>query len=160
MEKLYKNQKYYYDVELSKAKLNNSAKVDLHNRAEFDINWAVKLLEKGYMVYRKSKPEIFIFPPSLYENSEELKLSVEDIFAQDWVIANKKTLKEVLDDFLAGKTIRRRSWHKNLAIGKYVHSTNLNMRDLLAEDWEVIDTLKEVNDIQEEHIKNKNMNCS
>lgn len=182
MENLPKNKKYFYDIEIKKAKLNKAALnyIDpgedylpyaLENKhigssfdkflKEFnikfkrDINWAIKMLEQGVIVYREEFPEVILFPIG-YKNNPETKLTVDDLFAEDWTIFRGKSLKEVLDDLDAGKTIRRKSWYPEYGIGKYSKDIELNLQDLQARDWESIDVEAEVNQIQKQHLKDRN----
>ena len=159
-------QKYYYDIEISKAKFNDAAKKHLgSNFDDFakeynielkrDMNWAIKMLEHGKIVYREEYPEVILFPIGI-KNNPETKLTVDDLFAEDWTVFNGKNLKEVLDDFYAGKTIRRKSWYPEYGLGKYSQYTELNFDDLNANDWEVIDVVDEVNKIQIEILKDRN----
>ncbi len=154
VENLPKNQKYFYDIEIKKAKLNKAALnyIDpgedylpyaLENKhigssfdkflKEFnikfkrDMNWAIKMLQQGVIVYREEFPEVILFPIG-YKNNPETKLTVDDLFAEDWTIFRGKSLKEVLDDLDAGKTIRRKSWYPEYGIGKY--SKDMVMREL------------------------------
>ena len=181
MDKLPKNQKYFYDIEIKKAKLNDAALNYLENKVvnsvenkhigssfdrflkEFniqfkrDINWAVKMLEQGVIVYREEFPEVILFPIG-YKNNPETKITVDDLFAEDWTIFRGKSLKEVLDDLDAGKSIRRKSWVPEYLIGKYSRDVELNLQDLQARDWEVVDIVAEVNSVQEKILKDRNGN--
>jgi len=177
-----KNRKYFYDIEIKKAKLNKAALnyIDpgedylpyaLENKhigskfdsflKEFniqfkrDINWAIKMLEQGVIVYREEFPEVILFPIG-YKNNPETKLTVDDLFAEDWTIFQGKSLKDVLDDFDAGKSIRRKSWYPEYLMGKYSKDVTLTLQDLQARDWEIIDVVDEVNKIQIEHLKDRN----
>jgi hypothetical protein len=114
-----------------------------------DINWAVKMLEQGVIVYREEFPEVILFPIG-YKNNPETKLTVDDLFAEDWTIFRGKSLKEVLDDLDAGKSIRRKSWVPEYLIGKYSQDVELNLQDLQARDWEVVDIVAEVNKNQQD----------
>ena len=182
MENLPKNKKYFYDIEIKKAKLNKAALnyIDpgedyfpyaLENKhigssfdkflKEFnikfkrDINWAIKMLEQGVIVYREEFPEVILFPIGS-KNNPETKLTVDDLFADDWTIFRGKSLKEVLGYFEAGKSIRRKSWVPEYVIGKYSKDIELNLQDLTAHDWEVVDVVEEVNKIQKEHMRFRN----
>jgi hypothetical protein len=170
MEKNNFNQKYYYDIEINKAKFNEAAKKNIkfnneHIGSSFDIflkefniqfkrdiNWAIKMLQQGVIVYREEFPEVILFPIG-YKNNSETKLTVDDLFAEDWRIFRGKSLKEVLDDFDAGKSIRRKSWYPEYLVGKYSKDIELTMQDLKARDWEVVDVVDEVNQIQESILK-------
>ncbi len=114
-----------------------------------DINWAIKMLEQGVIVYREEFPEVILFPIG-YKNNAETKLTVDDLFAEDWTIFRGKSLKEVLDDLDAGKSIRRKSWYPEYLIGKYSKDIELNLEDLKARDWEVVDVVAEVNKVQQD----------
>jgi hypothetical protein len=120
-----------------------------------DINWAIKMLEQGVIVYREEFPEVILFPIG-YKNNPETKLTVDDLFAEDWTIFRGKSLKEVLDDFDNGKSIRRKSWYPEYLMGKYSKDIALTMQDLQARDWEVVDIVAEVNQIQKQHLKDRN----
>ena len=120
-----------------------------------DINWAVKMLEQGVIVYREEFPEVILFPIGS-KNNPETKLTVDDLFAEDWTIFRGKSLKDVLDDFESGKSIRRKSWVTEYVIGKYSKDVELNLQDLKAHDWEVVDVVEEVNKIQKEHMRFRN----
>ena len=182
MEKLPKDQKYYYDVEINKAKFNESASYSLdpgkynssyavenkHIGSDFDsflktnnielkrdINWAVKMLEAGKMMTREGNRSLTLFPKK-YDHAEST-ITTEDLFAEDWMIVPPKTFKEVLDDLYAGKTIRRKSWHPDFGIGKYAANYGkMIYLDLIADDWEVIDVVAEVNKQQEKILKDRN----
>ena len=116
-----------------------------------DINWAVKMLESGKMMSREGNPSLTLFPKK-YDHAEST-ITTEDLFAEDWVVVQSKSFKDVLDDLNAGKTIRRKSWHPSWGIGKYANYGNIIYLDLIADDWEVVDVIAEVNKIQEEHRK-------
>ena len=171
------NQKYYYDIEIGKANLNEAAKKYMsshfisnnkHIGSSFDkflkefnikfkrdMNWAIKMLQQGVIVYREEFPEVILFPIG-YKNNPETKLTVDDLFAEDWTIFRGKSLKEVLDDFDAGKSIRRKSWYPEYLMGKYSKDIALTMQDLQARDWEVVDVIAEVNQVQKDHLKDRN----
>jgi len=180
MKEIPKNQKYYYDVEINKAKFNEAALKNTkayisfneyknkHIGSSFDsflkefniitkrnINWAIKMLEQGVIVYREEFPEVILFPIG-YKNNPETKLTVDDLFAEDWTIFRGKSLKEVLDDFDAGKSIRRKSWYPEYLMGKYSKDIALTMQDLKARDWEVVDVVEEVNQIHKQNLKDRN----
>ena len=190
MKEIPKNQKYYYDVEIKKAKLNKAALRSMNQALDYypcgenainvnvssnkhigssfdsflkefnimtkrDINWAVKMLEQGVIVYREEFPEVILFPIG-YKNNPETKLTVDDLFAEDWTIFRGKSLKEVLDDFDAGKSIRRKSWYPEYLMGKYSKDIALTMQDLKARDWEVVDVVAEVDQVQRKHLKDRN----
>ncbi len=120
-----------------------------------DMNWAIKMLQQGVIVYREEFPEVILFPIG-YKNNPETKLTVDDLFAEDWTIFRGKSLKEVLDDFNAGKSIRRKSWYPEYLMGKYSKDITLTMQDLQANDWEVVDIVAEVNQVQKDHLKDRN----
>jgi len=176
MDKSLKNQKYYYDVEIKKAKFNKAAMNyidpgedylpyasenkhigsnfdDFANESDIelkrDMNWAIKMLEHGKIVYREDYPNVILFPIG-QKNNPETSLTVDDLFAEDWMIFRGKTLKEVLDDLYAGKTIRRKSWYLEHGIGIYSKDFQLDLQDLKARDWESIDIVAEVNKIQQD----------
>ena len=117
-----------------------------------NMNWAIKMLEQGVIVYREEFPEVILFPIG-NKNNTETKLTVDDLFAEDWTIFRGKSLKEVLDDLDAGKSIRRKSWIPEYLIGKYSRDIELNLQDLQARDWEVVDVVMEVDKIQQDHVK-------
>jgi hypothetical protein len=165
-----KNQKYYYDVEIKNANLNIAAQASLnkHIGSDFDdfakeynielkrdMTWAIKMLEQGKIVCREEYPEVILFPIGI-KNNPETTLTVDDLFAEDWTIFHGKSLKEVLDDLDAGKTIRRKSWYPEYGIGKYSQYIELNLQDLQARDWEVIDVVAEVDQIQKDNLKKRN----
>ena len=110
------------------------------------------MLEHGQIVYREEFPDVILFPIGI-KNNAETKLTVDDLFAEDWTIFKGKSLKEVLDDLDSGKSIRRKSWYPEYLIGKYSKDIELNLQDLQAKDWEVIDVVAEVDQIQREHHK-------
>jgi hypothetical protein len=120
-----------------------------------DMNWAIKMLAHGKIVYREEFPEVILFPIGL-KNNPKTKLNVDDLFAEDWTIFRGKSLKEVLDDLDAGKSIRRKSWYPEYVMGKYSKDFELNLQDLKARAWEVIDVVDEVNQIQKLHLKDRN----
>ena len=94
------------------------------------------------------------------KNNSETKLTVDDLFAEDWMVFHGKSLKEVLDDLDAGKTIRRKSWYPEYGIGIYSKDIELNLQDLTAHDWESIDVIAEVNECQNKMLKSRQINCS
>lgn len=62
----------------------------------------------------------------------------------EWEIVEKpgKTFAEVFEDFKEGKIIRRKEWGKGCFICKntcYKDEPIINLTDLLATDWEVIE---------------------
>ena len=114
-----------------------------------DMNWAIKMVAQGKIVYREEFPEVILFPIGS-KNNPETKLNVDDLFAEDWTIFRGKSLKEVLDDLDAGKSIRRKSWYPEYLMGKYSKNFELNLQDLKARDWEVIDIEAEVNQTQQD----------
>ena len=122
-----------------------------------DMSWAIKMLQHGAIVYREEFPEVILFPIGV-KNNAETKLTVDDLFAEDWTIFRGKSLKEVLDDFYAGKSIRRKSWYPEYLMGKYSNDITLTMQDLTAHDWEIIDVVEEVNKVQEKHIVERTSN--
>jgi hypothetical protein len=60
-----------------------------------------------------------------------------------------------LDDLNAGKTIRRKSWHPDWGVGKYARYGKIIYLDLIADDWEVVDVVAEVDKIQQNHLDNR-----
>ena len=116
-----------------------------------DINWAVKMLEHGKMMSREGNPSLTLFPKK-YDHAEST-ITTTDLFAEDWVVVQSKSFEDVLDDLNAGKTIRRKSWHSDWGVGKYARYGKIIYLDLIADDWEVVDVIAEVNKIQEEHRK-------
>ena len=114
-----------------------------------DINWAIKMLAHGVIVYREEFPEVILFPIGS-KNNPKTKLHVDDLFAEDWTIFRGKSLKEVLDDLDAGKSIRRKSWYPEYLMGKYSKDVTLTIQDIKARDWEVIDVVDEVNQNQQD----------
>ena len=114
-----------------------------------DINWAVKMLDAGKMVSREGNPSLTLFPKK-YDHAEST-ITTEDLFAEDWVVVQSKSFKDVLDDLNAGKTIRRKSWHPDWGVGKYAANYGkLIYLDLIADDWEVEDVVAEVNKVQKD----------
>jgi hypothetical protein len=118
-------------------------------RLKRDMNWAIKMVAQGKIVYREEFPEVILFPIGS-KNNPETKLNVDDLFAEDWTIFRGKSLKEVLDDLDAGKSIRRKSWYPEYLMGKYSKDFELNLQDLKARDWEVVDIVAEVNKNQQD----------
>ena len=120
-----------------------------------DINWAVKMLESGKMMTREGNRSLTLFPKK-YDHAEST-ITTEDLFAEDWMVVQSKTFKDVLDDLYAGKTIRRKSWHPDFGVGKYAANYGkLIYLDLIADDWEVVDVIAEVNKQQEQILKDRN----
>jgi hypothetical protein len=119
-----------------------------------DINWAVKMLEHGKMVSREANPSLTLFPKK-YDYAEST-ITTEDLFAEDWFIVQNKTFQDVLGDLNAGKTIRRKSWHSDWGVGKYARYGKIIYLDLIADDWEVVDVVAEVNSVQEKILKDRN----
>ena len=119
-----------------------------------DINWAVKMLDAGKMMTREGNRSLTLFPKKY--NHAESTITTDDLFAEDWMVVQSKTFKDVLDDLYAGKTIRRKSWHPDFGVGKYAANYGkLIYLDLIADDWEVIDVVAEVDSVQREHLKGK-----
>ena len=119
-----------------------------------DINWVVKMLESGKMVSREGNPSLTLFPKK-YDHAEST-ITTTDLFAEDWIIVPNKLFKDVLDDMNAGKTIRRKSWHSDWGVGKYSRYGKIIYLDLIADDWEVVDVVSEVNKQQEQILKDRN----
>jgi len=119
-----------------------------------DINWAIKMLEHGKMMSREGNPSLTLFPKK-YDYAEST-ITTADLFAEDWVIVPTKLFKDVLDDLNAGKTIRRKSWHPDWGVGKYSRYGKIIYLDLIADDWEVVDVVAEVNKQQEQIMKDRN----
>ena len=120
-----------------------------------DINWAVKMLDAGKMMTREGNRNLTLFPKK-YDHAEST-ITTDDLFAEDWMIVQSKTFVEVLDDLYAGKTIRRKSWHPDFGIGKYAANYGkMIYLDLIADDWEVVDVVAEVNDQQAQILKDRN----
>ncbi len=113
-----------------------------------DINWAIKMLGHGKMMSREGNPSLTLFPEK-YDHAEST-ITTEDLFAEDWVVVPNKLFKDVLDDLNAGKTIRRKSWHPDWGVGKYARYGKIIYLDLIAEDWEVVDVVAEVNKHQQD----------
>ena len=113
-----------------------------------DINWAVKMLENGKMMSREGNPSLTLFPKK-YDHAEST-ITTTDLFAEDWVVVPTKLFKDVLDDLNAGKTIRRKSWHPDWGVGKYARYGKIIYLDLIADDWEVVDVVAEVNKNQQD----------
>jgi hypothetical protein len=113
-----------------------------------DINWAIKMLDVGKMMSREGNPSLTLFPKK-YDHAEST-ITTEDLFAEDWVVVQSKSFKDVLDDLNAGKTIRRKSWHSDWGVGKYARYGKIIYLDLIADDWEVVDVVAEVDKIQKD----------
>jgi len=113
-----------------------------------DINWAVKMLENGKMMSREGNPSLTLFPKK-YDHAEST-ITTTDLFAEDWVVVPTKLFKDVLDDLNAGKTIRRKSWHPDWGVGKYARYGKIIYLDFIADDWEVVDVVAEVDKIQKD----------
>ena len=109
------------------------------------------MLDAGKMMSREGNPSLTLFPKK-YDHAEST-ITTEDLFAEDWVVVQSKSFNDVLDDLNAGKTIRRKSWHSDWGVGKYAKYGKIIYLDLIADDWEVVDVVAEVNKIQEEHRK-------
>ena len=180
MDKLPKNQKYFYDYEIRKAKLNKAAQHYLDPAEDYlpyaienkhlgsnfddfakdnnielkrDINWAVKMLDAGKMMTREGNPRITLFPKK-YDHAEST-ITTTDLFAEDWIIVPPKTFSDVLEDLNSGKTIRRKSWPSDWGVGKYARYGKIIYLDLIADDWEVEDVVAEVNKQQEQILKDR-----
>ena len=113
-----------------------------------DINWAIKMLEHGKMMSREGNPSLTLFPKK-YDHAEST-ITTTDLFAEDWVVVQSKSFKDVLDDLNAGKTIRRKSWHSDWGVGKYARYGKIIYLDLIADDWEVVDVVAEVDKNQQD----------
>ena len=113
-----------------------------------DINWAVKMLEHGKMMSREGNPSLTLFPKK-YDHAEST-ITTADLFAEDWVVVQSKSFKDVLEDLYAGKTIRRKSWHPDWGVGKYSRYGKIIYLDLIADDWEVVDVVAEVDKNQQD----------
>ncbi len=113
-----------------------------------DINWAIKMLGHGKMMSREGNPSLTLFPKK-YDHAEST-ITTEDLFAEDWVVVPNKLFKDVLDDLNAGKTIRRKSWHPDWGVGKYARYGKLIYLDLIADDWESVDVVAEVDKHQQD----------
>jgi hypothetical protein len=114
-----------------------------------DINWAVKMLEHGKMMSREGNPSLTLFPKK-YDHAEST-ITTTDLFAEDWVVVPTKLFKDVLEDLYAGKTIRRKSWSPDWGVGKYAANYGkLIYLDLIADDWEVVDVVAEVDRVQKD----------
>ena len=113
-----------------------------------DMNWAIKMLDAGKMMTREGNPSLTLFPKK-YDHAEST-ITTEDLFAEDWVVVPNKLFKDVLDDLNAGKTIRRKSWHSDWGVGKYARYGKLIYLDLIADDWEVVDVVAEVDKNQQD----------
>ena len=114
-----------------------------------DINWAVKMLDAGKMMSREGNPSLTLFPKK-YDHAEST-VTTEDLFAEDWMVVQSKSFKDVLEDLYAGKTIRRKSWSPDWGVGKYAANYGkLIYLDLIADDWEVVDVVAEVDRVQKD----------
>ena len=113
-----------------------------------DMNWAIKMLDAGKMMSREGNPSLTLFPKK-YDHAEST-ITTSDLFAEDWVVVPNKLFKDVLDDLNAGKTIRRKSWHPDWGVGKYARYGKLIYLDLIADDWEALDVVAEVNKNQQD----------
>jgi len=118
-----------------------------------DINWAVKMLDAGKMMTREGNRSLTLFPKK-YDHAEST-ITTEDLFAEDWMVVQSKSFKDVLDDLNAGKTIRRKSWPSDWGVGKYARYGKIIYLDLIADDWEVEDVVAEVNKQQEQILKDR-----
>ena len=119
-----------------------------------DMNWAIKMIESGKMVSREGNPSLTLFPKK-YDHAEST-ITTTDLFAEDWIVVPNKLFEDVLDDMNAGKTIRRKSWHSDWGVGKYSRYGKIIYLDLIADDWEVVDVVSEVNKQQEQILKDRN----
>jgi hypothetical protein len=115
-----------------------------------DMNWAIKMLDAGKMMTREGNPSLTLFPKK-YDHAEST-ITTSDLFAEDWVVVPNKLFKDVFDDLNAGKTIRRKSWHPDWGVGKYSRYGKIIYLDLIADDWEVVDVVAEVNKNQKDHL--------
>ena len=113
-----------------------------------DINWAVKMLNAGKMMTREGNRSLTLFPKK-YDHAEST-ITTEDLFAEDWMVVQSKSFKDVLDDLNAGKTIRRKSWPPDWGVGKYARYGKIIYLDLIADDWEVEDVVAEVDKVQKD----------
>ena len=113
-----------------------------------DMNWVIKMLNAGKMMSREGNPSLTLFPKK-YDHAEST-ITTEDLFAEDWVVVQSKSFKDVLDDLNAGKTIRRKSWHSDWGVGKYARYGKIIYLDLIADDWEVEDVVAEVDKVQKD----------
>ena len=124
-----------------------------------DMNWALKMLDAGKMMSREGNPSLTLFPKK-YDHAE-CTITTVDLFAEDWVVVPNKLFKDVLDDLNAGKTIRRKSWHSDWGVGKYSRYGKIIYLDLIADDWEVVDVIEDINRDQLEYLKIRTpINCS
>lgn len=119
-----------------------------------DINWAIKMLDAGKMMTRENNRSLTLFPKK-YDHAESI-ITTTDLFAEDWIIVPNKTFQDVLEDLYAGKTIRRKSWPTDWGVGKYARYGKIIYQDLIADDWEIEDTVAEVNKQQEQILKDRN----
>ena len=106
------------------------------------------MIESGKMVSRESNPSLTLFPKK-YDHAEST-ITTTDLFAEDWFVVPNKTFEDVLDDLYAGKTIRRKSWHSDWGVGKYARYGKIIYLDLIADDWEVVDVIAEVDKVQKD----------
>jgi len=113
-----------------------------------DMNWAIKMLDAGKMMSREGNPTLTLFPKK-YDHAEST-ITTTDLFSEDWVVVQNKLFKDVLDDLNAGKTIRRKSWHPDWGVGKYSRYGKIIYLDLIADDWEVVDVIAEVDKNQQD----------
>jgi hypothetical protein len=107
------------------------------------------MLGLGKIMTREGNRSLVLFPPQK-SNNQNIKITVEDLFAEDWIVVPNKTFKEILDDLYAGKTIRRISWYPSKGIGKFAQPDGISYIDLLADDWESVDVVAEVNKFQKD----------
>jgi hypothetical protein len=113
------------------------------------------MLDHDKIVYRESNPKVIIYPKSSNISNLNLKISAEDLFAEDWLVFIGKSFKDILEDLYAGKTIRRKGWHDLLNIGKYGPNKIISLDDLYANDWEIVDIVAEVDEIQKNIKENR-----
>jgi hypothetical protein len=98
---------------------------------------------------REGNPSLTLFPKK-YDHAESV-ITTEDLFAEDWMVVQSKSFKDVLEDLYAGKTIRRKSWSPDWGVGKYAANYGkLIYLDLIADDWEVVDVVAEVDRVQKD----------
>ena len=86
--------------------------------------------------------------------SDELKQILGKLL-QHFASDRYQSAIDVLDDLNAGKTIRRKSWHPDWGVGKYARYGKIIYLDLLADDWESVDVVAEVNKNQQDIIDGK-----
>ena len=108
------------------------------------------MLESGKMMSREGNPSLTLFPKK-YDHAEST-ITTEDLFAEDWMVVQSKSFKDVLEDLYAGKTIRRKTWPPDCGVGKYARYGKIIYQDLIADDWEVEDVVAEVDKIQKDHL--------